>query len=342
MKPARMSLTAAAARPVVRLRRVLALAPLAAATLVPAAAWSQAQSFPARPMRLVISVPPGGAGDFTARVVAAKMAEFVGQNVLVEARVGAGGIVASEYVAKATGDGHTLMLSSSTTHGAAPVLYRKLPYDPIGDFTHIAGISLLPAMMAINAEVPAKTVKEFIALTRAHPGKYMFSSSGNGSAPQLFGEQFKIRTGANLTHVPYKGSGPAVVDLAAGAVHMMMDGLPSLINQIKSGRLRPLAAMADKRFDVFPDVPTIAEAGFPGLEDGVWYGLSAPRGVPAPIVDQLSKLAARVITSPDVRDRFSTVGGLPMVLGPKEYLAFIQRENRKWGEIVRAAKVVAD
>ena len=142
--------------------------------------------------------------------------------------------------------------------------------------------------------------------------------------------------------MPYKGSGPAVVDLAAGAVHMMMDGLPSLINQIKTGRLRPLAAMADKRFDVFPDVPTIAEAGFPGLEDGVWYGLSAPRGVPAPIVDQLSKLAARVITSPDVRDRFSTVGGLPMVLGPKEYLAFIQRENRKWGEIVRAAKVVAD
>jgi tripartite-type tricarboxylate transporter receptor subunit TctC len=232
------------------------------------------------------------------------------------------------------------MLSSSTTHGAAPVLYKKLPYDAIKDFTHISGVSLLPAMMAINADVPAKTVKEFIALTRANPGKYLFSSSGNGSAPQLFGENFKIRTGADLTHVPYKGSGPAVVDLATGQVHMMMDGLPSLINQIKAGRLRPLAAMADRRFAVFPDVPTMTEAGFPGMEDGVWYGLSAPAGVPQPIVVQLSTLMAKVVTSPDVTERFSTVGGYPMPIGPKEYLAFILKENRKWGEIVKAAGVV--
>jgi len=287
-------------------------------------------------------VPPGGAADFTGRVVAAKMTEFVGQNVVVESRVGAGGIVASEYVTKATPDGHTLMLSSSTTHGAAPVLYKKLPFDAIKSFTHISGVSLLPAMMVINADVPAKTVKEFIALTRANPGKYMFSSSGNGSAPQLFGEQFKIRTGADLTHVPYKGSGPAVIDLATGQVHMMMDGLPSLLGQIKSGRLRPLAAMSDKRFEVFPEVPTIAEAGFPGLEDGVWYGISAPAGVPQPIVDQLSRLVAKVVTSPDVRERFATVGATPMPIGPKEYVAFIMRENKKWGEIVRAAGVVVD
>jgi tripartite-type tricarboxylate transporter receptor subunit TctC len=262
--------------------------------------------------------------------------------VLVESRPGAGGIIASEYVTKATPDGHTLMLSSSTTHGAAPVLYKKLPYDAIKDFTHISGVSLLPAMMAINADVPAKTVKEFIAITRANPGKYMFSSSGNGSAPQLFGENFKIRTGANLTHVPYKGSGPAVVDLATGQVHMMMDGLPSLINQIKSGRLRPLAALADKRFLVFPDVPTIAEAGFPGLEDGVWYGMSAPAGVPAPIVAILAKLTARAITSPDVVERFQTVGGIPMPIGPKEYVAFIQHYNKRWGEIVRIANETVD
>src|SRR6187455_1508760 len=185
-----------------------------------------ADEFPQRPLRLVISVPPGGAADFTGRVVAAKLAEFLGQNVVVEGRPGAGGIIASTYVTNATPDGYTLMLSSSTTHGA--------------------GISLIPAMMAINAEVPAKTVKDFIALTKANPGKYLFSSSGNGSAPQIFGEQFKIKTGAMMTHVPYKGSGPAVVDLAAGQVHMMMDGLPSLIGQIKSGRLRPLAAMSEK------------------------------------------------------------------------------------------------
>jgi len=314
---------------------------LAAGILVaPLVALAQTSAtFPQRTMRLVLSVPPGGAADFTGRVVAAKLSDFVGQGVLVESRPGAGGIVASTYVTKATSDGYTLMLSSSTTHGAAPVLYKKLPYDAIKDFTHISGVSLLPAMMAINAEVPAKTVKEFIALTRANPGKYLFSSSGNGSAPQLFGESFKIKTGADLTHVPYKGSGPAVVDLATGQVHMMMDGLPSLINQIKAGRLRPLAAMADKRFAVFPDVPTMAEAGIPGMEDGVWYGLSAPAGVPTPIVNQLAILMAKVVTSPDVVERFSTVGGYPMPIGPKQYLEFIQKENRKWGAIVKAAGV---
>jgi tripartite-type tricarboxylate transporter receptor subunit TctC len=323
------------------------LAATMAAMFVTLPTMAQAQSpsagtFPQRTMRLVLSVPPGGAADFTGRVVAAKMGELAGQNVVVESRPGAGGIVASEYVTKATADGHTLMLSSSTTHGAAPVLYKKLPYDAIRSFTHVAGVSLLPAMMAINADVPAKTVKEFIAVTRASPGKFMFSSSGNGSAPQLFGENFKIRTGANLTHVPYKGSGPAVVDLATGQVHMMMDGLPSLISQIKTGRLRPLAALADKRFSVFPEVPTIAEAGFPGLEDGVWYGISAPAGVSAPIVDILAKLTLRAITSPDVVERFQTVGGIPLTIGPKEYVAFIQNYNKRWGEIVRLANVTAD
>jgi tripartite-type tricarboxylate transporter receptor subunit TctC len=332
-------------KPVPLMRPALVAVAVAAAftTAVPVAqAQSPSGAFPQRPMRLILSVPPGGAADFTGRVVAAKMGELAGQTVVVESRPGAGGIVASEFVTKATPDGHTLMLSSSTTHGAAPVLYRKLPYDAIRSFTHISGVSLLPAMMAINADVPAKTVKEFVAVTRASPGKYMFSSSGNGSAPQLFGENFKIRTGADLTHVPYKGSGPAVVDLAGGQVHMMMDGLPSLINQIKSGRLRAMAALADKRFSVFPDVPTIAEAGFPGLEDGVWYGMSAPAGVPAPIVDILAKLTLRTITSPDVVERFQTVGGIPLTIGPKEYVAFIQNYNKRWGEIVRVAKVVAD
>jgi len=303
---------------------------------------SAQDTFPNRPLRLVISVPPGGAADFIGRVVGAKLAEFVHQNVVIEGRPGAGGIIASEYVTNATPDGYTLMLTSSTTHGAAPVLYKKLPYDAMKGFTHISGVSLLPAMMAINADVPAKTVKDFVALTKANPGKYLFSSSGNGSAPQLFGEQFKIVTGASMTHVPYKGSGPAVVDLVAGHVHMMMDGLPSLIGQIKSGRLRALAAMSQKRFAVFPDAPTIGEAGYPGLEDGVWYGLSGPTGIPRPIVDRLAKEMARVVTSPDVQERFATVGALPMPIGPKQYEAFILSENKKWGEIVRISGAAPD
>jgi tripartite-type tricarboxylate transporter receptor subunit TctC len=195
-------------------------------------AWA-ADVFPQRPLRLVISVPPGGAADFIGRVAGAKLAELVGQNVVIEGRPGAGGIIASVYVTTATPDGYTLMLTSSTTHGVAPVLYKKLPYDAMKDFTHISGVSLLPAMLAINAEIPAKTVKEFIALAKNSPGKYLFGSPGNGSAPQLLGEQLKIMSGVSITHVPYKGSGPAVVDLAAGHVHMMLDGLPSLIGQIR-------------------------------------------------------------------------------------------------------------
>ena len=318
------------------------LAAILFAPLIASAPANAAETFPERPLRLVISVPPGGAADFTGRVVAQKLSEFLGQNVVVEGRPGAGGIIASTYVTGTTPDGYTLMLSSSTTHGAAPVLYKKLPYDAMKGFTHISGVSLIPAMMAINAEIPAKTVKDFVALTKANPGKYYFSSSGNGSAPQLFGEAFKIKTGALMTHVPYKGSGPAVIDLAAGQVHMMMDGLPSLIGQIKSGKLRALAAMSEKRFAIFPDVPTMAEAGYPGLEDGVWYGLSGPAGIPRPIVDQLYKVMQRVLASPDVVERFATVGSYPMPIGPKDYEAFILKENKKWGEIVRLSGAAPD
>ncbi|MBC7779425.1 MAG: tripartite tricarboxylate transporter substrate binding protein [Proteobacteria bacterium] len=298
--------------------------------------------FPKRPLRLIISVPPGGAADFTGRVLGVKLAEFIGQNVVIENRPSAGGIIASEFVVKSSADGHILLLSSSTTHGVAPVLYRKLNYDAIKDFTHIAMVAVLPGMMAIHSDIPAKTVKEFIALARAKPGGFLFASSGNGSAPQLMGEQFKIVTGAPMTHVPYKGSGPAVQDLAGGRVQVMFDGLPSLIGQIKGGRLRPLAALADKRFSVFPDVPTMVEAGFAGIEGGVWYGVSGPSGIPRAVVDRLTREIHRVIAQPDVQERFGSVGGIALPLGPKEYVAFIEKENRKWAEVIRVSGAVPD
>jgi tripartite-type tricarboxylate transporter receptor subunit TctC len=304
-------------------------------------AWAQ-DGYPQRPLRLVLSVPPGGAADYIGRIFGAKLSEFVGQNVVIESRQGAGGIVASVYVTNATPDGHTLYLSSSTTHGVAPVLYKKLPYDAIKGFTHISLIVVLPAMMAVHVDVPAKTVKEFIALAKAKPGAYLFTSSGNGSVPQLFGEQLKILTGISVRHVPYKGSGPAVVGLAAGEVHLMFDGLPSLIGQIKAGRLRPLAAMTEKRFALFPDVPTMAEAGIAGMEGGVWYGLSGPPGIPRPIVERLNKEIARVVAQPDVQGRFATVGGIAAPSSPGEYVAFIMKDNKKWGEVVRISGASPD
>ena len=320
-----------------RLLAVIALLGVCAASAV-----SAQDQFPQRPLRLVLSVPPGGAADFIGRIVGAKLSEYLAQNVVIESRQGAGGIVASVYVTNATPDGHTLFLSSSTTHGVAPVLYKKLPYDAIKGFTHITLVVVMPAIMAIHSDVPAKTVKEFIALAKAKPGAYRFPSSGNGSVPQLFGEQFKIVTDTNLVHVPYKGSGPAVVGLASGEAHVMWDGLPSLIGQIKSGRLRPLAAMNEKRFSVFPDVPTAAEAGLRGMEGGIWYGLSGPPGIPQTIVQRLNKEIARVVAQPDVQERFASVGGTAAPSTPAEYVAFIQKENKKWGEVVRISGASPD
>ena len=318
------------------------LAVIALLGVCAASGVSAQDQFPQRPLRLVLSVPPGGAADFIGRIVGAKLSEYLGQNVVIESRQGAGGIVASVYVTNATPDGHTLFLSSSTTHGVAPVLYKKLPYDAIKGFTHITLVVVMPAIMALHSDVPAKTVKEVISLAKAKPGAYRFPSSGNGSVPQLFGEQFKIVTDTNLVHVPYKGSGPAVVGLASGEAHVMWDGLPSLIGQIKSGRLRPLAAMNEKRFSVFPEVPTAAEAGLRGMEGGIWYGLSGPPGIPQPIVQRLNKEIARVVAQPDVQERFASVGGTAAPSTPAEYVAFIQKENKKWGEVVRISGASPD
>jgi tripartite-type tricarboxylate transporter receptor subunit TctC len=319
------------------------VAALLAVTASAAAPGAFAQSpFPDRPLRLVIAVPPGGAADYTGRVLGAKLAEYLGQSVLIENRPGAGGIVASEYVIKSNADGHTLQLTSSTSHGVAPVLYKKLPYDPMKDFTHIAMFTTLPAMMAVHVDVQAKTVKEFVALAKSRPSGLLFASAGNGSAPQLMGEQFKIASGVPMTHVPYKGSGPAVQDLMTGQVQVMFDGLPSLLPQIRAGRLRPLAALAEKRFTLFPDVPTMAEAGYPGLEAGLWFGVSGPAGIPRPVVDRLVKEIFRVVGQPDVQEKFSTVGAIPQTLGPKEYVAFILKENRRWAEVIKVSGAVPD
>lgn len=301
-----------------------------------------AEGFPQRPIRLVVPVPPGGAADFTARIIGQKLTESLGQNIVVENRGGAAGTIASDLVAQATGDGYTLLFSSSTTHGISPLIYKKLPYDPMKSFTHIALINTIPAVMVVHQSVPAKSVKEFVALAKSKPNTFLFGSSGSGSPPHLLGELFKMVTGAPITHVPYKGSGPAVVDLAGGQLHAMLDGLPSLISQIKSGRLRPLAAASAKRSAVLPDLPTMAEAGYPGVEGGLWYGISGPAGVPAAAAERLSKAVFAATALPDVKERFATVGGFSSPLGPKEYTEFIRKEMVKWAPVVKASGARVD
>jgi tripartite-type tricarboxylate transporter receptor subunit TctC len=298
--------------------------------------------YPARPIRLIVGVPPGGAADFTARIVSQKLVDALGQNLVVENRGGAGGTIASDIVSKSAPDGHTLLWSSVTTHGIGPVLYTKLTYEPLKDFTHIGLAASLPMIMVVHNTVPVSSVKELIAYAKGKPNALHFASSSSGSLPHLVGELFKAETGAPIVHVPYKGSGPAVVDLAAGNVQIMFDAPPALYGQIKAGRLRVLASVYSKRSGLFPDAPTLAELGFPRLNGVIWYGVSGPAGLSPAVVRRLSDELRAALTLPDTGERFAQQGAIPTFLSPQQYTAFIQSEMAKWGAIVKSAGAKVD
>jgi tripartite-type tricarboxylate transporter receptor subunit TctC len=308
----------------------LALAPLAAAQ----------SDYPSRPIRLVVTVPPGGAADFIARLVGGKLAESLGQPVLVENRAGAGGTIATESVAKAPADGYTLLQNSITTHGVGPHLYARLPYDPVKDFAPVTGLALLPLIMAINAELPVKSVDDLVRFSKSHA--LNFASSGNGGAPHMAAELFKSETGAAMTHVPYKGSGPAVADLVGGRVQIMFDAAPSLIQHVKSGKLRVLAAASAQRNRLLPEVPTFAELGYPKISVSLWYGLLAPAGTPRAVVDRLNRETLKALQTAEVRDRLRAQGAEPMPGSPEAFASFMEEESAKWAPIVKQAGVKLD
>jgi tripartite-type tricarboxylate transporter receptor subunit TctC len=314
----------------------------AAAGIVLIALPAVAQEYPARPIRLIIAVPPGGAADFTARIVGQKLAEGLRQNVVAENRGGAGGTIASEITSKSPADGHTLLWSSSTTHGVGPVLYTRLPYDALKDFTHVGLATSLPMYVVAHASVPAKTVKELVALARAKPDTLNFYSSGSGGMPHLVGEMFKSATGSPIVHVPYKGSGPGVVDLAAGNVQLAFDALPSIFPHVQSGRVKLIATVGAKRSSKYPSLQTLAEAGYPQVDGTVWYGLSGPPGIPKPVVARVSGELKRLLEMPDVRERFGQQGADATFLPPGEFVAFLKAEWAKWGPVVKATGAKAD
>ncbi len=296
--------------------------------------------YPNRPIRLIVTVPPGGAADFIARLVGGKISESLGQPVLVENRGGAGGTIAADAVAKAAPDGYTLLQNSITTHGVGPHLYTKLPYDPVKDFAPVSGLALLPLIMAVNADLPFRNVQELISHSKSNA--LNFASSGNGGAPHMAAELFKSVTGAPLTHVPYKGSGPAVADLVGGRVQIMFDAAPSLIAHIRSGRLRVLGAASAERNRLLPEVPTFGELGYPKVAVSLWYGLLAPAGTPKPVVEKLNREAARALTSPEVRDKLQAQGAEPMPGTPEAFASFMQEEMAKWAPVVKQAGVKLD
>ena len=299
-----------------------------------------AQDYPNRPVRLIVTVPPGGAADFIARLVGGKLGDALGQPVLVENRGGAGGTIAADAVAKAAPDGYTLLQNSITTHGVGPHLYSKLPYDPVKDFSAVSGLALLPLIMAVNAELPAKTVNDVVALAKKE--NLNFASSGNGGAPHMAAELFKSVTGAPITHVPYKGSGPAVADLVGGRVQIMFDAAPSLIAHIRAGKLRVLAAASAERNRLLPEVPTFAELGHPRVAVSLWYGLLAPAATPAAIVMRLNAEVAKILQSADVREKLAAQGAEPMPGTPQAFASFMREEMAKWAQVVKQAGVKLD
>jgi tripartite-type tricarboxylate transporter receptor subunit TctC len=319
-------------------RTVLHLAAGAAALpLAPRLVW--AQTYPARPVHLVVPVPPGGAADFIARVIGAKLADAFGQPVVINNQGGAGGTIATTEVAKAAPDGYTLLLNSITTHGIGPHLYTNLPYDPVKDFVPVILLAKLPLIMTINASVPAKSVNDVIALAKSEPGQMGFASSGIGGAPHLAGELFKTLTGTDLLHVPYRGSGPAVVDVVAGRVAIMFDAAPSLLAFILAGKLRPLAVASGERIGLLPDIPTFAEIGYPGMDISLWYGVVAPAGTPQTIVQRLNVELVKILAMDDIRESFAKQATDPAGGTPEQFDEFMRAESARWGKVIRAANV---
>ena len=292
--------------------------------------------FPRRPIRVIIASPPGGSPDILTRIVAQKLTEQLDQQVLVDHRSGAGGIIGTEIAARATPDGYTLVVGFIGSFAVSPSLRARLAYDPIKDFEPITLFVKLPNMLAVTPSLPATSVKQLLELARAKPGSLNYGSAGNGSAAHLCVEYFKALTRIDIRHVPYRGTGPALVSLVAGEVALTITGVPPLMPHVKSGRLRALGVSTTRRIPQLPEVPTLIEAGVPGYEVVQWYGLLAPARTPAPIVAQLNAEVVKALRTPEVRDRFSAEGADPIGSSPSEFRDYIKSEIARWRPIVQA------
>jgi tripartite-type tricarboxylate transporter receptor subunit TctC len=295
-----------------------------------------AESYPSRPVRLVVGFPPGGFVDFTARLVAGPMGAALGQQVVVENRSGAGGIVGTEIVARAAPDGYTLTVGSAGTHGVNQSLYPKLSYDVLRDFQAVARLADAPSILAVHPSLPARNVKELLALARSQPGQINYASAGSGTSTHLAAVLFEHLGRVKLVHVPFKGGGPAMVALLAGEVPVTFGTAASVSPHTKTGRLRGLAVTSGKRSAVLPDLPTIAESGLPGYEMLNWLGLFAPAGTPRAIVERLSNEAVRVVRTPDIVARFHAQGAEPSALSADAFAGFVRGEVEKWAKVVAA------
>jgi tripartite-type tricarboxylate transporter receptor subunit TctC len=300
----------------------------------------QAPAFPTGPIKMVVAYPPGGANDFLAREIGQKLFEDWKQPVVVENKPGASGVIGGELVAKSPADGQTLLLGS-VTNVILPAL-THVPFDPIKDFTPVALVAYGPLLFVVNPSVPAKNVAELIALAKAQPGKLAYGTAGNGTSVHIAVEMFKKMAGVDILHIPYKGSGPAMLDLVAGQTQMMMDVLPSALPQVKAGKLRVLAVTGSKRIPELPDVPTVSESGLPGFDVSAWWGVLGPRGMPPAVVDKLNAAINRIVAQPEMREKFSLRGLEPVTTTPAEFERIMRRDETRFGAVVREVGIKMD
>ncbi|HEX6006828.1 MAG TPA: tripartite tricarboxylate transporter substrate binding protein [Burkholderiales bacterium] len=308
---------------------------LIATALLGAGVAQAQQNYPVRPIRLVVPSSPGGGTDITARIIAPKLGEYLGQQVVVENRPGAGTMIGGEVVARAVPDGYTLLMGISTL-AINPAMYRKVPYDALKDFAPISQVVALPNVLVTHPSLPVKTVRELIAFAKSRPGQINFASAGVGTNPHLSMELFLSMTGVKMIHVPYKGSGQGVIDLIAGHVTVMTPSILTALGYVKDRRLRALGVTSAKRAGGAPDIPTIAEAGVPGYEAVQWFGVLAPAGTPRDIVSRLHKEIVRTVQTPDIRQKLVNDGADPVGSLPEEFAAFIRSETAKWAKVAKA------
>jgi len=292
-----------------------------------------------KPLRLIVPFTPGGSTDILARAIAPKLAAALGTTVFIDNKPGAGGSLGAAEAAKAEPDGNTLLMGHIGTLAVNPALYSKLAYDPVRSFVPVAWVARVPNVLVVPAASPAKNFPDFIAMVKARPGQFSFSSGGNGSAAHITFEYLKLRAGLFLLHIPYRGTAPSVTDLIAGQVDATFTGAPAVLPHLKSGRLRALAVSSTQRIAALPDVPTVAESGYPGFEADQWYGVVAPAGAPAAVVARLNAEINKALALPDVAQQLALEGAVPMPGTPQAFAALIQRELPRWAQVVKAGNV---
>ena len=301
-----------------------------------------AQTYPSKPVRIIVMYGPGSTIDIIARLISPKMTESLGQPVIVENRLGAGGAIGMDMAAKAVPDGHTLTIGATGPSVTNPLLYPKTPFDPLRDFSYVSQLATGPAVIAVHPSVPAKTLKDLVALAKARPGQLNYGTPGVGTSPHLAGELFKMVSATNIVHIPYKGNAEAITDLLGGQISIVFTGVPPVVPLTQAGKVKLLATTGVKRIPALPNLPTIAEAGYAGAGMSIWYGLAAPAGTPREIVTRLNKEMIRIMALPDIKERSVQLGAEPTTSTPEEFTALVREELAKWRKVIKAAGIKVD